>query len=63
MIIHAAVTVPIMLILSLFAAFTIDVKLSLILFLVTVPVLSVGLWFVMTRVHPIFKEFLKLMIS
>ena len=47
-----------MLILSLFAAFTIDVKLSLI-FLVTVPVLSVGLWFVMTRVHPIFKRVFK----
>lgn len=58
MIIRTAVRAPIMLILSLFAAFTIDVKLSLI-FLVTVPVLSVGLWFVMTRVHPIFKRVFK----
>ena len=58
MIIRMAVRAPIMLIFSLFAAFTIDVKLSLI-FLVTVPVLGVGLWFVMTRVHPIFKRVFK----
>ena len=58
MIIRMAVRAPIMLIFSLFAAFTIDLKLSLI-FLVTVPILGIGLWFVMTKVHPIFKRVFK----
>ena len=54
MIIRMAVRSPFMMIFSLVAAFGIDAKLSLI-FLAAVPVLGVGLWLIMSRVHPIFE--------
>ncbi len=54
MIIRMAVRAPFMMIFSLVAAFGIDAKLSLI-FLAAMPVLAVGLWLIMSRVHPIFE--------
>ena len=53
MIIRMAVRSPLMAIFSLVAAFGIDAKLSLI-FLAIIPVLILGLYFIMTRTHPIF---------
>ena len=55
MIIRMAVRSPLMAIFSLVAAFGIDVKLSLI-FLAIIPVLILGLYFIMTRTHPIFER-------
>ena len=46
---------PLMAIFSLVAAFGIDAKLSLI-FLAIIPVLVLGLYFIMTRTHPIFER-------
>lgn len=53
MIIRLAVRSPAMIIFSLIFSFRIDHKLSLI-FLTVIPVLGVGLFLIMSRVHPIF---------
>ena len=45
---------PLMLIFSLVAAFSIDAKMSLI-FLAIIPFLGIGLYFITSKVHPIFK--------
>ncbi len=58
MIIRITVRSPLMLVASMIAALRIDVKLSLI-FLACIPVLAFGLWFIMTRVHGIFKRVFK----
>lgn len=55
MIIRMAVRSPLMMIFSLVAAFSIDAQLSLI-FLAIIPVLAFGLYFIMTRTHPIFER-------
>ena len=53
MIIRLAVRAPMMIVFALVFSFRIDAKLSLI-FLAVIPVLGVGLWLIITRVHPIF---------
>lgn len=58
MIIRIAVRAPIMMIVSLGVAFSIDPKLASI-FLVAVPVLGTGLYIIMTKVHPVFKRVFK----
>lgn len=55
MIIRIALRTPLMLITSLFFAISISAKLSLI-FLVIVPILGVGLYWITTTVHPIMKR-------
>ena len=55
MIIRMAVRSPLMMVFSLVAAFSIDAQLSLI-FLAIIPVLAFGLYFIMTRTHPIFER-------
>ena len=55
MIIRIAVRTPLMLIISLFFAISISSKLSLV-FLIIIPILAVGLFFILTRVHPIMKR-------
>ena len=55
MIIRMAVRSPLMMIFSLVAAFAIDAQLSLI-FLAIIPILALGLYFIMTRTHPIFER-------
>ena len=53
MIVRIAVRGPIMIIFSLIMAFGINHKLSLV-FLLAIPVLGGGLYFIMTHAHPIF---------
>lgn len=53
MMIRLAVRAPMMIVFALVFSFRIDAKLSLI-FLGVMPVLGVGLWLIMTSVHPIF---------
>ena len=55
MIIRIAVRAPLMLIFAMVMAFRVNSRLALI-FLVTVPFLAVGLYFIMSRAHPIFKR-------
>ena len=55
MIIRIAVRTPLMLIISLFFAISISPKLSLVFFII-IPILAVGLFFILTRVHPIMKR-------
>lgn len=55
MIIRMAVRAPLMIIFSLAMAFVINVKLALI-FLVAVPLLGLGLYFIATTAHPIFER-------
>lgn len=55
MIIRMAVRAPLMIIFSLVMAFIINVKLALI-FLVAVPLLGLGLYFIATTAHPIFEH-------
>ena len=55
MIVRIAVRTPLMLIISLFFAISISPKLSLV-FLIIIPILAVGLFFILTRVHPIMKR-------
>ena len=57
-IIRMAVRSPIMMICALIMAFRVDVKISLI-FLVIIPVLGFGLWYITTSVHPIFVRVFK----
>lgn len=58
MIIRIAVRGPIMIIFSLIMAFGINHKLSLI-FLGAIPILGIGLYFIMTHAHPIFERVFK----
>lgn len=58
MIIRVAVRSPIMLIFSMIMAFAVNKNLALV-FLCVVPVLAVGLYFIMTKAHPIFKKVFK----
>lgn len=55
MVLRLAVRAPAMLIFSLIISFRIDAQLSLI-FLGAIPVLGLGLWFIMSGVHPIFER-------
>lgn len=55
MIIRVAVRGPAMLFFALIMAFTVNSSLSVI-FLCAIPVLGTGLYFIMTRTHPIFKR-------
>jgi ATP-binding cassette subfamily B protein len=55
MILLVAVRSPAMLVLSLIAAFHIDAHISAI-FLIAAPILGVGLFFIMYKVHPIFQR-------
>lgn len=58
MIIRMALRAPLMLIFSLVCAFRVNARLSMI-FLVCVPVLGIGLFVIMTKVHPIFRRVFK----
>ena len=58
MIIRIAVRSPIMLVCALFAAFKIDAQLSLI-YVITVPILGIGLYGIIMKVHPIFERVFK----
>ncbi len=58
MIIRVAVRSPMMLIFSLVMAFTVKADLALI-FLAAVPILGIGLYFIMTHAHPIFERVFK----
>lgn len=58
MVIRIALRSPVMLIFSMVMAFRLSTKLSLI-YLAAIPVLGVGLYFIMTRVHPIFERVFK----
>ena len=53
MLIRLGIRAPMMIVFSLIFSFRIDAHLSLI-FLATIPVLGVGLWLIMSHVHPIF---------
>lgn len=53
MLVRLGVRAPMMIVFALIFSFRIDVPLSLI-FLVTIPVLGIGLWFIISHVHPIF---------
>ena len=55
MIIRIAVRCPVMLIFSLFMAFSINPRLSLI-FLAVIPFLGLGLYLIASRAHPIFER-------
>ncbi|MEN6489284.1 MAG: ABC transporter ATP-binding protein [Smithella sp.] len=55
MIIRMAIRSPVMLVFCLIVSFHIDAQLSLI-FLASIPVLGLGLWLIMSRVHPIFQK-------
>lgn len=59
MIIRVAFKMPLLLIFSLIMAFTVNAKLSLI-FLVMVPFLAVGLYFIIKKAHPIFEYTFKI---
>lgn len=58
MLIRVAVRSPMMIVFALIFSFRIDAHLSLI-FLATIPVLGLGLWLIMSRVHPIFVRVFK----
>ena len=58
MIIRIAVRAPLMLIISLFFAFSINKNLSLI-FLIVVPILGIGLYVISKKVHPIMDRVFK----
>lgn len=58
MLIRVALRSPVMLIFSMAMAFHLSAKLVLI-YLAAIPVLGVGLYFIMTRVHPIFERVFK----
>ncbi len=58
MIIRIAVRSPMMLIFSLVMAFTVKADLAMI-FLAAVPILGIGLYFIMTHAHPTFKRVFK----
>lgn len=58
MIIRIAVRAPLMIIISLISTISISVKLSLI-FLILVPILAIGLYFIIKNVHPIMMKVFK----
>jgi len=58
MIIRIAVRSPVMLIFSFIMAFSINAKLALV-FLCSAPVLGIGLYFIMSRAHPVFERVFK----
>ncbi len=58
MIIRLGVRAPMMIIFAVVFSFRIDAQLSFV-FLGVIPVLGVGLWFIMTSVHPIFVRVFK----
>lgn len=58
MIVRIAIKMPLLLIFSLIMVFVINVKLSLI-FLVMVPFLGIGLYFIATKAHPLFERTFK----
>lgn len=58
MVIRIAVRSPIMLISAFFAVLSINKKIALI-YLIVIPTLGIGLYFIMTRAHPIFKRVFK----
>ncbi|MBU3874590.1 ABC transporter ATP-binding protein/permease [Faecalicatena sp. AGMB00832] len=58
MIIRTAMRSPLMLVFSLVCAFRVNARLSMI-FLICVPVLGIGLWLIMSKVHPIFRRVFK----
>ena len=58
MVIRLAVRAPMMIVFALLFSFRIDAGLSLI-FLGVIPILGVGLWLIITRVHPIFVRVFK----
>lgn len=58
MIIRVAVRAPIMLICALVLAFNVNASMALI-FLCIVPILAVGLFFIMSKAHPIFERVFK----
>ncbi|MBE6830897.1 MAG: ABC transporter ATP-binding protein, partial [Ruminococcaceae bacterium] len=53
MLVRLGVRAPMMIVFALIFSFRIDVRLSLI-FLATIPVLGVGLWLIISHVHPVF---------
>lgn len=58
MMIRMAMRAPVMLVFSLICAFRVDAGLSMV-FLICIPVLGVGLYMIIGRVHPIFKKVFK----
>ena len=58
MITRIAVRAPLLLVFSLIMAFAINAKLALI-FLVAIPILGIGLYFIATKAHPIFEKVFK----
>lgn len=58
MLIRVAVRAPIMLICAFFAVLSINGKIALI-YLCVIPVLGIGLYFIMSHAHPIFKRVFK----
>ncbi len=58
MLIRIAVRAPMMIVFALIFSFRIDAHLSLI-FLAAIPVLGLGLWLIMSHVHPIFMRVFK----
>ncbi len=58
MILRISVRAPAMLILSLVMAFSINAQLSLV-FVVVIPILIIGFYFIFTNAHPIFKRVFK----
>lgn len=58
MIIRVAVRAPLMIIISLISTISISAKLSLI-FLILVPILAIGLYFIIKNVHPIMMKVFK----
>lgn len=58
MLVRIALRAPSMLIFAMIMAFRMSVRLSLI-YLAAIPVLGIGLYFIMTRVHPIFERVFK----
>lgn len=59
MIIRMAVRAPLMLVLALICAFNVSARLSMI-FALAAPILAVGIFLIMTRVHPIIVKAIKL---
>lgn len=58
MITRIAIRAPLMLIFSLIMAFVVNAKISLI-FLIAIPLLALGLYFIAVKAHPIFEKAIK----
>ena len=59
MLIRVAIRAPLMIIFSLIMAFFIKAKLAII-FLIAIPILGLGLYFIATKAHPIFEKAIKI---